>query len=159
METPLRGRSPGVNEQSQPPEEAGATSSAADEVADQWRPVSEPSSHVEPPAPSASPSEPEAPTAASEPPDATVEPEPPDAALEPEPPAAPVEPPLAPFVPPPPEAPPPIGAAADAPPPPPPSAEGSAIDGAQAADRPELAIGVAFAGGFLLALILRRLAR
>ncbi len=40
------------------------------------------------------------------------------------------------------------------------SAEGTAGPGSAAvADRPELAVGAAFAGGFLIALILKRLAR
>jgi hypothetical protein len=42
-------------------------------------------------------------------------------------------------------------------PPPPPSGDGGVV--APATDRPEVAIGAAFAGGFAIAMLLRRLAR
>ena len=72
----------------------------------------------------------------------------------PEPPAAP-----------PPPAPPPTFAAPPPPPPPPPAPDPPAISGpdsgpaATAHDRPEVAVGAAFAGGFLLAMMLKRLGR
>ncbi len=44
-------------------------------------------------------------------------------------------------------------------PPPSPSEPSLAASTAAAADRPEIAVGAAFAGGFVLAMILKRLAR
>jgi hypothetical protein len=41
----------------------------------------------------------------------------------------------------------------------PPATDGSAAHGSPVAERPELAVGAAFAGGLLAALILKRLAR
>jgi hypothetical protein len=46
-----------------------------------------------------------------------------------------------------------------APPPPPPSSSPGRSPAEIADERPELAVGAAFAGGFLLAMILKRLAR
>jgi hypothetical protein len=75
-------------------------------------------------------------------------------------PAVEVEP--VPAVPPPPPAPPPAPAIAPPPPHPPTPDRGPDDSGgpaAVAAERPEIAVGAAFAGGLVLALILKRLAR
>jgi hypothetical protein len=56
-------------------------------------------------------------------------------------------------------APPRPAAAAPPPPPPPPGPAASPAGTAAGADRPEIAVGAAFAGGLLFAMILKRLAR
>jgi hypothetical protein len=82
------------------------------------------------------------------PPEPVTEVAPPAPGTQPEAPAPTAAPPPAALQPPPPP-----------PPPPPPTPHGAGDGGAPAADRPEVPIGAAFAGGFVLAMILKRLAR
>ena len=159
------GRPAGVTEQPETPAADGGA--AAD--AEQWRPEADapaPLEPAEPPATAAEPEPVEPPTTAAEPEPAeapTVVAEtpvetPPAETPPPEPPAetpaatpAPVETPAPAPAPAPPVAPPPSFAM--------PASQPPVDAGRTAAGRPEVVAGAAFAGGFLLALILKRLAR
>jgi hypothetical protein len=128
-----------------PPTEAeGEAKPHGDELADATAPtqITPPPTEVAPvPEPPPAP-EPEPEPAPVPEPAAATEPVP-----EPPPPPAPEPPP-----PPPPEPPPP-------PPPPPVQPAASGVAGVSSSERPEIPVAAAFAAGFVVALILRRLAR
>lgn len=162
LETRLRRRAPRVTPQPETPDQQSA---AGNEPAPS-PPAGEPEAPVGPPPPTIplEPSgEPESPPVPEPPPAAAERDAPPPV----EPPAtAPVGPAAAPPVPAAPAPAPPLAPAAPAPPPaeapPPLGAPLAAADGSAAGglghDRPEVLAGAAFAGGFLVALILKRLA-
>jgi hypothetical protein len=123
-------------------------------------PNPEPSDHeagdvpaaIVPDPPTVAPPAPEVPRWAAAASESVAAPEPPTAPAPPVPPVPPSLPDTASAPPVPAPEPAPVWAA-------PPDAEGAGAITPAAGDRPELAVGAAFAGGFIMALILKRLAR